>query len=40
MVAARPLAKATLSNFFGYGVSENAIPLSPLNSGQGSRYFV
>jgi Carboxypeptidase regulatory-like domain len=28
------------SNFFGYGVSENAIPLSPLNSGQGSRYFV
>jgi len=27
-------------NFFGYGVSENAIPLSPANLGQGSRYFV
>ncbi len=26
------------SNFFGYGNSENAIPLSPM-SGQGSRYF-
>ncbi len=28
------------SNFFGYGVSENAIPLSPANLGQGSRHFV
>ena len=27
-------------NFLGYGVSENAIPLSPANLGQGSRYFV
>jgi len=27
-------------NFFGYGVSENAIPLSPANLGQGSRHFV
>ena len=27
-------------NFFGYGNSENAIPLSPANLGQGSRYFV
>jgi hypothetical protein len=26
-------------NYFGYGVSENAIPLSPNGSGQGSRYF-
>jgi hypothetical protein len=26
-------------NFFGYGVSENAIPLSP-QKGHGSRYFV
>ena len=26
------------ANFFGYGVSENAIPLSPM-PGQGSRYF-
>jgi hypothetical protein len=28
------------SNFFGYGNSENAIPLSPANLGQGSRHFV
>jgi hypothetical protein len=28
------------SNFFGYGVSENAIPLSPADSGQTSRHFV
>ena len=27
-------------NFFGYGNSENAIPLSPANLGQGSRNFV
>jgi Carboxypeptidase regulatory-like domain len=27
-------------NFFGYGNSENAIPLTPANLGQGSRYFV
>jgi hypothetical protein len=27
-------------NFLGYGVSENAIPITPANSGQGSRYFV
>ena len=27
-------------NFFGYGVSENAIPITPANVGQGSRHFV
>ena len=27
------------SNFFGYGVSENAIPINPVN-GNGSRYFI
>src|SRR5664279_2736911 len=27
-------------NYFGYGVSENAIPLTPANSGQSSRHFV
>ena len=27
-------------NFFGYGNSENAIPLSPANLGQRSRNFV
>jgi hypothetical protein len=27
-------------SFFGYGNSENAIPLTPANLGQGSRYFV
>jgi hypothetical protein len=26
-------------NFFGYGNSENAIPITPANVGQGSRYF-
>jgi hypothetical protein len=28
------------SNFFGYGVSENAIPVTSANLGQGSRHFV
>ncbi len=28
------------SNFFGYGASENAIPISPTDLGQGSRHFV
>ena len=27
-------------NYFGYGISENAIPLTPANSGQSSRHFV
>ncbi|HEX8893023.1 MAG TPA: hypothetical protein VF783_06855, partial [Terriglobales bacterium] len=27
-------------NCFGYGNSENAIPLGPANLGQGSRHFV
>jgi len=27
------------SNFFGYGFSENAIPLSPANVGQGSAHY-
>src|SRR5215469_4617013 len=27
------------SNFFGYGVSENAIPITPANVGQGSAHY-
>ncbi len=27
------------SNFFGYGVSENAIPITPANLGQGSAHY-